>query len=92
MSKYSLQSQQPNLIENNDIPVKNFSTVTSWLCRGGQPDKAAMEALVKHGVRTIISLRWNFNVIKTERVLAEQYGLNFYSIPLSYWILPTFLS
>ncbi len=89
MSQYSLQSEQPNLVENHDIPVKNFSTVTDWLWRGGQPNSVAMEALVKHGVRTIISLRWNLVVIKAERALAEQHGLNFYSIPLSYWILPT---
>jgi protein tyrosine/serine phosphatase len=72
-----------------DIPVNNFLQVNSWLYRGGQPDAIAVEALVKHGFRTIISLRWNLDVIKAERNLAWQHGLNFYSIPLSYWILPT---
>lgn len=89
MSEYSLQPQQPNFIEIDHIPVKNFLAVNDWFYRGGQPNVIAMEALLEQGVRTIISLRWNFRVIKAERALAEQYGLNFYSIPLSYWILPT---
>ncbi len=89
MSEYSLQSQQTNLVEIDDIPVKNFLTVTDWFYRGGQPDDTAIEALASRGIRTIISLRWNLGTVKTERALAEKYGLNFYSIPLSYWILPT---
>ncbi len=89
MSNYSVQPEQPNLVENRDIPVKNFLTVTDWLYRGGQPDATAIEALVKRGVRTIISLRWNMVVIRAERALAKKHGINYYSIPLSYWILPT---
>ena len=48
-----------------------------------------MDALVKQGFRTIISLRWHNATVEAERELAKTYGLNFYSIPLSYWILPT---
>jgi protein tyrosine/serine phosphatase len=62
--------------------------VTNWLYRGGQPDFEAFKALAEKGFRSIISLRWNLDVIKAERNSAWQHGLNFYSIPLSYWILP----
>ncbi len=72
-----------------EIPVKNFLPVTNWLYRGGQPDALAVKALIKQGCRTIISLRWNSKAIKAERLLAQEHNLNFYSIPLTYWILPT---
>jgi protein tyrosine/serine phosphatase len=89
LTQYSLQPQQPNTLKIDDIAVKNFLTVTDWFYRGGQPDNAALEQLVKSGFRTVISLRWNMDIIKAEKALAKQHGLNFYSIPLSYWILPS---
>jgi protein tyrosine/serine phosphatase len=89
LTQHSVQPQLTDLVEIDDIPVKNFSSVTKWFYRGGQPDSAAIIALVDKGIRTIISLRWNSSSIKNEKLLVEKYGLNFYSIPLSYWILPS---
>jgi protein tyrosine/serine phosphatase len=87
--KHSVQSEQPNTAEKQNFPVKNFFAVTNWLYRGGQPDEAAYKTFLESGVKTVISLRWNYRVIKSERELAKAKGLNFYSIPLSYWVLPT---
>lgn len=89
MNHYSLQPQKPDSGKIEGIPVKNFIAVTDWLYRGGQPDDIAFAELVKAGFRSIISLRWNSSIIKTEKQMAGEYGLDFYSIPLSYWILPT---
>ena len=69
--------------------IKNFRQVSAWLYRGGQPKEEEFEQLKALGIRTVVCLRWNMNAIKKERALAEKHGLNFISIPLSYWILPT---
>ena len=69
--------------------IKNFRRVTDWLYRGGQPDVAEIDKLVESGFRTIICLRWNLKEIKAELAEAKEHNLNFYSIPLSYWVLPT---
>jgi len=72
-----------------NIGIKNFRAVTDWLYRGGQPDASEIAKLVESGFRTIISLRWNLKVTKEELAQARESNLNFYSIPLSYWVLPT---
>jgi protein tyrosine/serine phosphatase len=69
--------------------IKNFRQVNDWLYRGGQPKEAEFDELLTLGVKTVISLRWNIAVILQERSLAQQKALNFVSIPLSYWVLPT---
>ncbi len=72
-----------------NIGIKNFRAVTDWLYRGGQPDVAEIDQLVECGFRTVVSLRWNLEAIKTELAQVRERNLHFYSIPLSYWVLPT---
>jgi protein tyrosine/serine phosphatase len=84
-----LDQQQYDLIGRENITITKFQPVTNWLYRGGQPDATGIDQLAKMGFRSVISLRWNLESIKSERALCQQSGLNFFSIPLSYWILPT---
>jgi protein tyrosine/serine phosphatase len=76
-------------VEKFATTIKNFRQVSTWLFRGGQPNEEEFKQLKDLGIRTVISLRWNMKAIRKERALAEEHGLNFVSIPLSYWILPT---
>lgn len=71
------------------ITIRNFRQINTWLYRGGQPKEEEFKQLKKIGIRTIISFRWNLRAIAKERAIAEAHGMNFVSIPLSYWILPT---
>src|SRR5208282_5592467 len=60
-----------------------------WLYRGGQPGSDGVRALAELGVRTVISLRWGQRGIETERSSVEAAGMNFVSIRLNYWNLPS---
>jgi len=71
------------------VSIKNFRQVNDWLYRGGQPKNSELEQLARLGIKTIISLRWSLEIVGTERRHAREMGLNFFSIPLTYWILPT---
>jgi protein tyrosine/serine phosphatase len=77
------------LAQDQHITINNFRRVNSWLFRGGQPQADEFEQLAKIGIVTIISFRWNGKVIAQERQKAQEYNFNLFSIPLSYWVLPT---
>jgi len=71
------------------LNIKNFRAVTPWLYRGGQPTHKQFEELKAAGIKSIICLRWNSLSLRQERTMAAKLGFNLFSIPLSYWILPT---
>ena len=89
LSDLQSKQHQYNLTGLQNITITKFQPVTDWFYRGGQPSIAEIDQLAKSGFGSIISLRWNTNSIKLERTWCEERNLNFISIPLSYWILPT---
>ena len=70
------------------ITIKNFRIVNDWFYRGGQPLNQEFKQLKNLGVKTVICLRWNKNIIKEELELGQSLNLNVISIPLTYWKLP----
>jgi len=70
------------------VPINNFRKVDDYLYRGGQPKEIGLVALKNMQIKSIVSLRWRKQRIESERLLAENLGLRFYSIPLNYWTLP----
>lgn len=71
------------------IPIRNFHMVEPWLYRGGQPGADGFEALSKLGIKTVVCLRWGAKTVKAERAAVQSLGMNFISIQLNYWSLPT---
>ncbi len=58
--------------------VPNFARVDERLYRGGQPDRAGLEALHALGVRTVVNLR-----TEDEREAVETAGLKYVHLPTS---------
>lgn len=71
------------------VPVRNFHMVEPWLYRGGQPGADGLKALAGMGIKTIVCLRWGSKTIRAEESAAEALAMNFVSIPLNYWNLPS---
>lgn len=69
--------------------VRNFHKVTPWLYRGGQPTHDGFKELAQRGVKTVISFRWGLKSAAMERSVVEAEGMQFISMPLNYWTLPT---
>jgi tyrosine-protein phosphatase SIW14 len=80
---------QDKRLNSHDVPIRNFHQVNDWLYRGGQPGSDGVRALAELGVHTVISLRWGKRGVETERTSVEAAGMNFVSIRLNYWHLPT---
>ena len=72
-----------------DSKIIKLKQVSDSLWRGGQPDREGMFELADLGISTIISLRWHTETIQFEKDLADELGLNYIGIPLSYVVLPT---
>lgn len=72
-----------------DIRITNFRQVTDWLYRGGQPTAQQLRQLDEAGIRTVISFRWNSDILQWEREAISQTNMNLVPIPLSYWTLPS---
>jgi protein tyrosine/serine phosphatase len=71
-----------------DIP--NFHQVDKVLYRGGQPNENGLIELKKIGIKTIVCLRdENKDEVKAEIELASKLGVEFVSIPLSVYRMPT---
>jgi len=77
-------------VENQkSVNVRNFHRVNEWLYRGGQPTAEGLRELKALGIRTIISFRWGQKAVAAERAACEVEGMEFISLPLNYWNLPT---
>ncbi len=78
-------------MENLDIDkidIANFKSVNNWLFRGGQPNKAQLIDLSKLGVKSVVSLRYNSDVLRQEKKICRDLNLNYFPIPLSYVVKP----
>lgn len=82
-------TQQIELYVKAKNVIRNFDVVTPWFYRGGQPGKDGLLALADLGIKTIVCLRWSNKMIASERAAVEQLGMNFVSIPLNYWTMPS---
>ncbi len=68
--------------DSNDATA-NFKQVSPGIFRGARPDQAGLERLSKMGLRTILNLENDKDVIESERQSAEALGLRFISVPMS---------
>jgi protein tyrosine/serine phosphatase len=71
------------------MAIPNLYQVNDWMYRGGQPDLEGFQALQSMGIKTIISFRWIAEIKSKERVLADQLGFNYFTIPLGYCVYPS---
>lgn len=69
--------------------IPNFGEVDARLYRSAQPTPAALESLVKRGVRTIINLRRPGDIDSAEEVFARAQGIEYHSVPLHGLRAPT---
>jgi protein tyrosine/serine phosphatase len=76
------------MTQQQRVGIKNFRVVNDWFYRGGQPETSQLAELKTLGIKTIVCLRWNSKAIEHERLKAEELGINFVYLPLTYWILP----
>ncbi len=73
--------------ESHHLP--NFHSVTDQIFRGGQPSEEGLNLLKQKGIATIINLREEATAIEAERVFVESIGLQYISIPLRPFDIPT---
>ncbi|HMO23806.1 MAG TPA: tyrosine-protein phosphatase [Candidatus Melainabacteria bacterium] len=73
--------------ESHHLP--NFHSVTDQIFRGGQPPAAGLQPLHQKGIATIINLREEATAIEAERAFAHSIGLQYISIPLRPFDIPT---
>ncbi|MBZ0187406.1 MAG: tyrosine-protein phosphatase [Candidatus Obscuribacterales bacterium] len=70
-----------------DLP--NFKVVNETLLRGGQPTGAGLDQLKRKGVTTVINLREESASIEFEKEICLTKGLDFVSIPLRPFDIPS---
>ena len=73
--------------ESHHLP--NFHSATDQIFRGGQPPAAGLQPLHQKGIATIINLREEATAIEAERAFAHSIGLQYISIPLRPFDIPT---
>ncbi len=75
--------------EMRHAELPNFHRVDDHLFRGGQPDQGGVAKLKELGVRTIINLRYERELVESERVEAGAAGLQYFSVPMYGLFRPT---
>lgn len=71
------------IIQAAEDDVPNFKHVSPSLLRGGQPSERGFLHLKELGVKTIVNLRNERWMIRSESELVASLGLKYISIPLS---------
>lgn len=72
----------PTFAEQPYKELPNFQKVTDRLYRGGQPQAGGIKKLAELGINTVINLRGEDEITRTEQQEAEALGLRYYSIPM----------
>jgi protein tyrosine/serine phosphatase len=62
--------------------LPNFHQVDANLFRGGQPAAGAVSRLKALGIRTIVNLRYEPDLVKAEEVEATTAGIAYYNVPM----------
>lgn len=66
--------------------LPNFHAVHTYLYRGGAPSPRGLAQLKQMGVSAVIDLRRNKQNIEVERILTQQLGLKYISLPMGNFI------
>lgn len=80
----SLNTQQ---WDSNDLPA--LSQVTPSFLRGGRPTALGIKKLKEMGIKTIVNLENDDEAILEEQQWAKKAGIEFHSIPLSWFFSPS---
>jgi protein tyrosine/serine phosphatase len=62
--------------------LPNFHEVDAHLFRGGQPAAGGVQRLKELGIRTIVNLRYERDVVKAEETEATAAGIRYFNIPM----------
>jgi protein tyrosine/serine phosphatase len=63
--------------------IAHFHKVTDGIYRGGQPDRAGMEYLQEHGIKTIVDLNDVIDTEIREGQMASELGIELFVFPMS---------
>jgi len=70
----------------DDVPILRFHQVSPVIARGARPDEQGIAALAQMKIKTIIDLENDEDVVADEIKLANAYGINVISKPMSgFW-------
>ena len=68
------------------IPILRFAEVSPGLYRGARPTAEGLQALADAGVRTVVDLEDDDEVVASEQAVVEGLGMTFVSKPMSgFW-------
>ncbi len=73
---------------NENKNLKNFNQINENFYRGAQPTKEGVKELAKMGVKTIINLRGESGLTRTEESWTKDTGVKFINVSLSNWFEP----
>ncbi len=73
----SQAQQEPS---SKDLP--NFHKVSDQLYRGAQPMGGGIKKLAELGIKTVVNLRGEEDLVSAERKIVESSGLRYFSIPM----------
>jgi tyrosine-protein phosphatase SIW14 len=62
--------------------LPNFHQVDANLYRGGQPATGGLSRLKALGIRTIVNLRYEPDLVKAEEAEAKAAGIGYYNVPM----------
>ena len=74
------QDATSDLLAFPELP--NFHQVDANLFRGGQPAEGGVSRLKALGVRTIVNLRYEPDLVKAEEAEATAAGIAYYNVPI----------
>lgn len=77
-------SQQPQ-----EKLLPRFQKINEMLYRGAQPLDSGMERLAELGIKTVINLRGENEITRSEETAARASGLSYFSVPLRDLSAPT---
>jgi len=68
----------------NELAINNFGKVSESVWRGSVPSDKSLEKLAKHGVKTVIDLRYKGFWCKHEEEQAAKFGLKYVHMPIGF--------
>ena len=69
--------------------IPNLRKVHDWLFRGGHINKDSINTLLALNIKTVICLRSTKKEIAAEKILVENAGIQFISLPMTYLCWPS---
>lgn len=82
--------KEPKLLDiENEVDLPNLQSVSTDILRGGQPTEAGFRLLKDYGITTIVNFREEEISIKHEMAITKSLSLDFVSIPLRPFDVPS---